>query len=99
VAESTVSKQLGAYLLVNVVVVAAGCYEIATQPQADWQSAFFKEHGSALGMTDVSLLVFPRLALGLYGFETGVSIMPLVRGDADDPERPEGDIGIPAICS
>ena len=86
---------VGAYLLVNIVVVAAGFYEIATQPQvlADWQSALFEEHGSALGMIGVSLLVFPRLALGLSGFETGVSMMPLVRGDADDdPQRPEGRI-------
>jgi len=86
---------VGAYLLVNIVVVAAGFYEIATQPQvlADWRSALFEEHGSALGMIGVSLLVFPRLALGLSGFETGVSMMPLVRGDADDdPQRPEGRI-------
>jgi hypothetical protein len=86
---------VGAYLLVNLVVVAAGFYEIATQPEAlaGWQSALFKEHGSPLGMIGVSLLVFPRLALGLSGFETGVSMMPLVRGDADDdPERPAGRI-------
>jgi len=86
---------VGAYLLGNIVVVAAGFYEIATQPQvlADWRSALFRQHGSALGMIGVSLLVFPRLALGLSGFETGVSMMPLVRGDADDdPERPEGRI-------
>jgi hypothetical protein len=86
---------VGAYLLVNLVVVAAGFYEIATQPEAlaGWQSALLKEHGSPLGMIGVSLLVFPRLALGLSGFETGVSMMPLVRGDAEDePERPSGRI-------
>ncbi|MDQ3864671.1 MAG: amino acid transporter, partial [Actinomycetota bacterium] len=86
---------VGVYLVVNLVVVAAGFYEIAAQPQvlAQWQSALFREHGNPLGMIGVSLLVFPQLALGLSGFETGVSMMPLVRGDADDdPERPEGRI-------
>src|SRR5215216_2437973 len=55
---------VGAYLLVNLVVVAAGFYEIAQQPQAlvDWQSALFRENGSVLGMIGVALLVFPRLA-------------------------------------
>ena len=43
----------------------------------DWQSKLFANYGNPLTMVGVSLLVFPRLALGLSGFETGVSLMPL----------------------
>jgi hypothetical protein len=86
---------VAAFLLLNLVVVAVGMYEIATQPQnlSNWQSALFTNYGSPLAMLGVSLLVFPQLALGLSGFETGVSLMPLVRGDdGDDPEHPTGRI-------
>jgi hypothetical protein len=86
---------VGVYLLLNLVVVAVGFYEIATHPQSviDWQHALFTNYGNPLLMIGASLLVFPRLALGLSGFETGVGMMPLVRGDPDDdPERPSGRI-------
>src|SRR5829696_2915554 len=86
---------VGAYLLLNLVVVGIGFYEILTHPQtvADWQRALFTNYGNPLLMVGASLLVFPQLALGLSGFETGVSMMPLVRGEeGDDPERPEGRI-------
>jgi hypothetical protein len=86
---------VAAFLLLNLVVVAVGLYEIATQPQnlTNWQGALFTNYGDPLAMLGVALLVFPQLALGLSGFETGVSMMPLVRGDGgDDAERPEGRI-------
>ena len=86
---------VGAYLLLNLVVVAVGLYEAIAQPQslADLQGQLFTNHGNPLAMIGVALLVFPKLALGLSGFETGVSVMPLVRGEAgDDPERPAGRI-------
>jgi ABC-type multidrug transport system fused ATPase/permease subunit len=86
---------VGAYLLLNLVVVAGGLYNIVTNPQmiGDWQTALFASYGSPLVMLGISLLVFPQLALGLSGFETGVGLMPLVRGEPDDdPERPAGRI-------
>ncbi|HEV2742568.1 MAG TPA: amino acid transporter [Rubrobacter sp.] len=84
-----------AYLALNLVVVGVGFYEVFADPQvlADWQGALFANHGGPLSMLGSAFLVFPLLALGLSGFETGVGMMPLVRGDAgDDPERPAGRI-------
>jgi hypothetical protein len=86
---------VGVYLAVNLVVVVMGLYTILTHPQtlSGWQDALFTNYGNPLTMIGVSFLVFPRLALGLSGFETGVSMMPLVRGvEGDDPEQPAGRI-------
>ena len=82
---------VGVYLLLNLVVVTVSFYEITMHPRGvtDWSNALFSNYGNPLLMIGASLLVFPRLALGLSGFETGVGMMPLVRGDPDDdPERP-----------
>jgi hypothetical protein len=60
---------VGAYLAVNLVVVVLGVYTIVTQLQTftGWQDALFTNYGNPLTMIGVSLLVFPRLALGLSG--------------------------------
>jgi hypothetical protein len=83
------------YLMLNLVVIAVCAYQVAMRPSVvvDWQAALFTSHGSPLAMIGLALLVFPKLALGLSGFETGVAVMPLVRGsDADTPEKPVGRI-------
>lgn len=86
---------VGLYLLLNVVVISVGLYQILNQPSAiaDWQSALFKSYDNPLRMLGVAILVFPELALGLSGFETGVAVMPLVRGSSSEtPEQPKGRI-------
>jgi hypothetical protein len=83
------------YLLLNVVVIGSGLWELMHHPEyvPRWRQGLFAEHGSVLAMVGLSLLVFPKLALGLSGFETGVAVMPLVKGArGDDPARPEGRI-------
>jgi hypothetical protein len=86
---------VGVYLLLNLVVVSVGMYQIFNHPSelADWQSALFASHSNPLLMIGVAALLFPKLALGLSGFETGVAVMPLVRGSSSDTsEQPRGRI-------
>ncbi|HEX8368327.1 MAG TPA: hypothetical protein VF604_07280 [Pyrinomonadaceae bacterium] len=86
---------VSAYLLLNFIVIAVGIYEIATHPTvlSNWKEALFTQR-TLTGVTEprsimaillLSLLVFPKLALGLSGFETGVAVMPLVK----NPKRIE----------
>jgi hypothetical protein len=83
------------YLALNLVVVVVALEHLAANPElvVDWRHLVTTSYGSPLAMVGVALVVFPKLALGLSGFETGVAVMPLVRGDPhDNPERPRGRI-------
>jgi hypothetical protein len=83
------------YLVLNVIVIGWGIQYIWHHPEAipAWQSALVAEHGNPLQMIVVAFLLFPRLALGLSGFETGVAVLPLVQGDpGDTPQAPAGRI-------
>jgi hypothetical protein len=83
------------YLGLNVVVIVDGLREILAHPHlvADWKASLFARHGDPLMMGAMAIILFPKLALGLSGFETGVAVMPLVRGDATDTEdMPAGRI-------
>ncbi|MFB8758850.1 amino acid transporter [Streptomyces nigra] len=86
---------VGVYLALNAVVVVTGLWHVLTEGHVvtDWFSALTAEHGNVLAMIGVALIVFPKLALGLSGFETGVAVMPHVKGDpGDTEENPKGRI-------
>ena len=83
------------YLSLNVVVIAVAFVQVAAEPYlwSDWETALTQQHGSPLVIVGIALLVFPKLALGLSGFETGVAVMPHINGDPDDtPTHPAGRI-------
>jgi hypothetical protein len=83
------------YLALNAVVIGWGVHYLVTHPEAfpGWLATLRVEHGSIFNMFIPALLLFPRLALGLSGFETGVAVMPLVRGDPGDSDaHPAGRI-------
>ncbi|BCW35432.1 amino acid transporter [Arthrobacter sp. StoSoilA2] len=83
------------YLGLNAVVVAVTLAQVFTHPVAmgGWWNALWTSHGDPVMVVGIALLVFPKLALGLSGFETGVAVMPQVRGDdTDTEENPEGRI-------
>jgi len=86
------------YLFLNLIVVGAGLYHVAQDPSviSNWKNALIghpRVGGNWTMIIVVGLLVFPKLALGLSGFETGVAVMPLVKGDPGDSEaRPQGRI-------
>jgi hypothetical protein len=80
---------VGTYLALNVVVLVRAVIEVVNRPELleNWQTTLFTTKMS-LGPMQLagfgaiillSITSFPRLALGLSGFETGVAVMPLVK--------------------
>jgi len=90
------------YLALNVFVLLSGITYLIFHPsyvgvwyQSVIEGNWHMEHpGGGMGAAILACLIFfPKLALGLSGFETGVAVMPLVKGDqGDDPHRPAGRI-------
>jgi hypothetical protein len=79
----------------NAIIVAVSLQHVMAHPEVlgNWRGALFTQYGDPIMMVAVALLVFPKLALGLSGFETGVAVMPLVKGDPNDtPAHPAGRI-------
>jgi hypothetical protein len=77
------------YLALNLVVVGVAFAHVGSHPHVigDWWDLMKVQHSSPLAMIGVSLLLFPKLALGLSGFETGVAVMTHVEGDPGEPEE------------
>ncbi|MCJ1704218.1 amino acid transporter [Rathayibacter sp. VKM Ac-2926] len=76
------------FLALNAVVIVVAIAHVAENPVVigNWWSALTTQHGNPLIMVGIALIVFPKLALGLSGFETGVAVMPQIRGDASDTD-------------
>lgn len=79
------------YLTMNIVVIGKGLYQlifVVPESYFSWQTMVWSDAqvgGSVVWLLLASLWYFPKLALGLSGFETGVVVMPLVKGDGDEP--------------
>jgi hypothetical protein len=86
---------VGIYIGLNAILVAYCVVVVFNNPGllSGWWQALFTAHGSPWAVLGIAIILFPKLALGLSGFETGVAVMPLVEGAPDDdPERPHGRI-------
>ncbi|MEU2610100.1 amino acid transporter [Micromonospora sp. NPDC007271] len=78
---------VAAFLVLNAVIVVVSFGEIIGDPAVigGWGQRL-SSSGEIGGLVSTSVLAFPLLVLGLSGFETGVSMMPLVQGGGPDAE-------------
>lgn len=77
------------FLLLNAVTITVGVVDVVTSPGAwsAWTDALMDGGGGLGELAGPALLAFPLLVLGLSGFETGVSMMPLIASDGEDAEQ------------
>jgi hypothetical protein len=81
------------YLALNLIVLGRGAWEVMTHPSllSGWRASLLAKGDFTLLIAG-AVLVFPKLALGMSGFETGVSVMPLIDGgEADRRREPRSD--------
>ena len=76
----------GPYLVFNAILIARCFVELWQHPALlqSWHKALLGRNQGWVSVLIAAAIVFPQLALGLSGFETGVAVMPLIRGDEDD---------------
>ncbi|WP_092862755.1 amino acid transporter [Quadrisphaera sp. DSM 44207] len=72
-----------AFLSLNAAVVVAGVLEVVARPEVlpGWTRALTAGTDGPLDVLGPAVIAFPLLVLGLSGFETGVSMMPLVAAE------------------
>ncbi|TFB49942.1 APC family permease [Cryobacterium tagatosivorans] len=77
------------YLLLNAIVIGVGMYDVLTEPGAlaGWTDALLARGGSFGDLIGPAIIAFPLLVLGLSGFETGVSMMPLISSKGKTAEE------------
>src|SRR5262249_51812711 len=75
------------YILLNVIVLVRGLLEIFRRPEvvSNW-TGLLQAHADWTSLIIAAAIIFPKLALGMSGFETGVAVMPLVSGNSDDDD-------------
>jgi hypothetical protein len=81
---------VAAYLMLNGVVIGVELTAVLRDPAVlrGWIAHVHTQQSNPLLIAGLALLYFPKLALGLSGFETGVAVMPLVAGGGEtDAER------------
>lgn len=81
------------YLFLNTLVLGAALAHLELEALKGWWTRLLQAYPAPEAMIFATLLAFPKLALGISGYETGVAVMPLIRGQPeDDPQRPLGRI-------
>jgi hypothetical protein len=96
---------VGIYLVLNAVVIGSGLVYVANHVEI--LQSWYRDVGAGRWLLAdppltgggwwlagvVCLLLFPKMVLGLSGFEMSMVVMPLIKGDpADDPAQPRGRI-------
>ncbi len=92
------------YIGLTAIVIGAGLVYLMSHPElmTQWidqiSSGDYHLHHTPISGKGpwvallIACLIFPKLALGMSGFETGVLHIHLIRGKEDDPSNAEGRI-------
>jgi hypothetical protein len=77
------------FLLLNAIVVVVAGVDLFSDAAAlsRWTDALTSGGGGFGGIVGPAVVAFPLLVLGMSGFETGVSMMPLVAAEGKSDEQ------------